>query len=1025
MRALALFALAVVLFAAASLEAAAQPLSLSRVDYASGPGARAIASGDFNRDGWPDVAHAGLETDKLSILLNGRDGSLTHRYTIQVGIGPFDIASADFNADGITDLAVANADSNTISILLGAGDGRFARVDVATAAHRSPRGIAAADINSDGKVDLVYTAYLGGQVAVLLGNGAGGFTTWRVLEHAPRPQGAVIADVNRDGRLDIVVAHDGLEGLVLWRQSATSFTPTVVPGRSNLNVVATADLDLDGWLDVAAASTDRGRVAIFGGTSSGLVYRRSYTVDSDPRGIAAADVNSDGLPDLVTASRSTSTVNVLLGNVSHPASFLPRLTFVAAAGSRAVAIADLDVDSRIDVVVGSQYASAVSVLANTTPLGRAAYALARTTIPTTANLSRYRSGLLAGRGFAAGDFNRDGRLDFVQRVATGNTVAVVLSSGKTVSLPVPAAYGGHVVGDFNADGRADVLSFGSDTAKSSRFHTHLGDGGGTFRRSPVTSVDGVSFASCVAGDLNRDARPDLACVEGVEDFQQPGRLYLLLGRGDGTFVVPSAPTDARGMDPQLADINRDGRLDVVLGMSGEIWYGNGAGGLTTGPVIDLGSNPGWRVAVAELNRDGYPDIVYSYNGESMWVTLGSRGGFREMLPVPIGCECDFSFVVADFDVDGIADLLVNSVEGTELAGMMFVLRGRGDGTFGSADGQFGGADAFAFEPGEMLVADVTADGLPDALVPGPQAIHVLVNQRGETNRPPVVTAQPVTRTIDYVTLMKDYAGCISLPLTPPTDPDQHAPMVTWEVRQPQFSNAGINADGFLGALTSVTACFEGPGTYAFLMHVRDDRGAEVSATFAEVNVVGPKEIVLHMSDVGASGPWSILSDPTAASGVRVYNVNAGLPKVTTPRWPAPDISLEFVADPAMAYKLWLRLKADRDSWANDSVWVQFAWSADAAGAPAYRIGTPSGLAVSLEECVNCGVAGWGWQDDGWGTMNRNGVLIRFPEGGRQQMIIQPREDGVSIDQVVLSAEKYLTTPPGAAKNDATILSRTQ
>ncbi len=74
------------------------------------------------------------------------------------------------------------------------------------------------------------------------------------------------------------------------------------------------------------------------------------------------------------------------------------------------------------------------------------------------------------------------------------------------------------------------------------------------------------------------------------------------------------------------------------------------------------------------------------------------------------------------------------------------------------------------------------------------------------------------------------------------------------------------------------------------------------------------------------------------------------------------------------------------------------------------------------------MAGWGWQDDGYGAPNKNGVLLQFypgPLGEPQQIVIQTREDGVSIDQLVLSAEKYLTQPPGAAKNDQTILPATQ
>jgi hypothetical protein len=81
--------------------------------------------------------------------------------------------------------------------------------------------------------------------------------------------------------------------------------------------------------------------------------------------------------------------------------------------------------------------------------------------------------------------------------------------------------------------------------------------------------------------------------------------------------------------------------------------------------------------------------------------------------------------------------------------------------------------------------------------------------------------------------------------------------------------------------------------------------------------------------------------------------------------------------------------------------------------------------VNLEECNGCGVSGWGWEDDSWGAQNRNGMLLRFPEGGGQVVRIQVREDGVSVDQIVLSAEGYLTARPGTAKNDTTILDSTE
>ena len=139
------------------------------------------------------------------------------------------------------------------------------------------------------------------------------------------------------------------------------------------------------------------------------------------------------------------------------------------------------------------------------------------------------------------------------------------------------------------------------------------------------------------------------------------------------------------------------------------------------------------------------------------------------------------------------------------------------------------------------------------------------------------------------------------------------------------------------------------------------------------------------------------------------------------------ITLGFVADPTQEYKLWVRLKAEGNSWANDSVFVQFDGALDAAGNPIYAIGSTSALAINLEECSGCGDSGWGWRDESWGAKGIVGsVRLRFwsPEGHDVVIRVQTREDGVMIDQIVLSSGKYKTTRPGAVKNDATILGRT-
>src|SRR5688500_4725830 len=168
------------------------------------------------------------------------------------------------------------------------------------------------------------------------------------------------------------------------------------------------------------------------------------------------------------------------------------------------------------------------------------------------------------------------------------------------------------------------------------------------------------------------------------------------------------------------------------------------------------------------------------------------------------------------------------------------------------------------------------------------------------------------------------------------------------------------------------------------------------------------------------GGWTVIPDPAAAGGTAVRHANAGAAKLTQAlAQPVNYLEQTFVADAGIPYRLWLRGRAQSDGWANDSVFVQFNTSVEG-GVAKYRLGTTSALEVNLEDCSGCGLAGWGWQDTGWGI----GVLgpeVVFASSGTQRIRIQTREDGFTIDQIVLSPERYLRSAPGALKNDTTIV----
>lgn len=181
------------------------------------------------------------------------------------------------------------------------------------------------------------------------------------------------------------------------------------------------------------------------------------------------------------------------------------------------------------------------------------------------------------------------------------------------------------------------------------------------------------------------------------------------------------------------------------------------------------------------------------------------------------------------------------------------------------------------------------------------------------------------------------------------------------------------------------------------------------------------EIVLYAARAAiVNGGWRVVDDTTAAGGKRITHPDAGAARIATPlASPTHYFELSFSADAGQPYRLWIRGKADRDLWSNDSVHVQFDGAVDSSGRPVYRIGSAASTEFNLEACSGCGLSGWGWEDNGWGSGVMGPVL--YFQTGPQRIRIQTREDGLSIDQIVLSSSTYLQRSPGLTQNDSTIL----
>ncbi|MEN3337366.1 MAG: hypothetical protein V7647_1042, partial [Acidobacteriota bacterium] len=175
------------------------------------------------------------------------------------------------------------------------------------------------------------------------------------------------------------------------------------------------------------------------------------------------------------------------------------------------------------------------------------------------------------------------------------------------------------------------------------------------------------------------------------------------------------------------------------------------------------------------------------------------------------------------------------------------------------------------------------------------------------------------------------------------------------------------------------------------------------------------DVILNAASGRLVGAFVLLSDSASATGTTVTLPNLARTKVITAvAAPADYLELTFNALANTPYHLWVRMRAQGNTYANDSVHVQFT-NVAAAG-----IGTTASYVVNLEEASSVGVSGYGWQDNGYGS----GVMgpdIVFAQPGTQRIRIQNREDGFVLDQIVLSSSTYFRKSPGLTKNDQTVL----
>ncbi len=572
---------------------------LPPVDYATGVHPVSVAIRDLNGDGLLDIIVVNESSYTASVLLNttapgASNATFAGQQTFDTGAAPFSVETADLNGDGKPDLIVANANDNSTSVLLnttvtGATTLTFADQQVYPAG-AAPRAVTVADLNGDGLPDLIIAddgGPAGGYVSVLLNttvigaaNVQPGFPLSAAGAVSSRPFSVAMGDLNGDGRPDLVVAdfYSFYVSVLLNTTAPGATAPTFAP-TVNINAgpapasVAVADFNGDGMPDIVVAVFGGEYAAVIlnttvpGATTPTFAPTATFATGNGPTSVAVADLNGDGLPDLVVANEISNNVSVLLNTTAPgatPPTFAPATNFNTGSGPRSVAVADLNGDGLLDLVVANSTSGNVSVLMNTAAPGA--------TVPKFSAAVNYTVGT-SPLSVAVGDLNGDGKPDIVVANFNSKSVSVLLNTTTAGTPPTFAPKVDFAVGlnprsvaiaDINGDGKPDLLVANQGYHTASVLLNTTTPGAAPSFTPDAEVYAGSGPLSLAVGDFNGDGRPDIAVADYFSNsvsvmLNTPG-LILPTGSPPGSAVGTITESDPEP-SVQFSRCERDYRCE--------------------------------------------------------------------------------------------------------------------------------------------------------------------------------------------------------------------------------------------------------------------------------------------------------------------------------------------------------------------------------------------------------------------------------------------------------------------------------
>ncbi len=649
--------------------------------YSTGAYAYKVVCGDLNGDGKPDMAVTSGNGNNIDVFLNTSTGpgsiSFAAKATFAVAGTPWGITIVDLDGDGKLDLAIANTSVSTVSLLRNTSSSgllSFAtKVDLT--ANGNPRSISAGDLDGDGKPEVIVSTSAGKLSVFHNASTSGTLSFGSKVDYTPvNTAGEVgIADFDGDGKPDIAYGNSGYSSVSVFRNSPaqapptiTSFTPTsAIPGSSvtitgtNFNTTASNNVVFFGSTraTVTAASANSLTVTVPVGviyapitvlntglslaaystasfmptysgkgsiTANDLAPKVNFTTDIGPWTAVMADFDGDGKPDIATANYSgTNSVSVLRNtSTTGAASFATKIDLTAGVSPRYIAVGDVDMDGKPDMVVSNSTfgsgAALVSVFRNTSTSGAISFAakvdLTATNRPT---------------GIAIGDLDGDGKPDVAVANESSNVVSVFLNTCTTgnVSFAAKVDYATGtspedvVIADLDGDGKPDIAVANQSSNTVSVLRNNCTVGELNFFAKADFSTASSPFR-IVVGDIDGDGKQDLA----VSNVSSASVSVLRNTSTSGTISFATKADFTTSNYPYglgIGDLDGDGKPDLVTGGNTSGAYASILKNTSTSGTISFASkndyylnNAVYGTIIGDVDGDNKPDLVTTNVGAS-------------------------------------------------------------------------------------------------------------------------------------------------------------------------------------------------------------------------------------------------------------------------------------------------------------------------------------------------------------------------------------------------------------------------